>query len=158
MKASLMAGIILTASLAIAQPVPLTLNSVGESERIVPQSIEYQAARPAVAAVEATDESPAVAAVEALEEAIVIRASYTLSANSVVVDQVLSGIRTQISPVSNPTFALTITVPTDIFRTLFTGDTDALIAALQGVGTIQPNAALTALIRSVAVQVIGVPQ
>lgn len=137
---------------AIADPVPLSLKATGYTELIMPQSVSYQAAVPESVTTDAEGNAVTNAATEA---AITIIASYQLRSGVPVVETALSGITTVITPNSNPTFTLTIKLPVETFAAYFPGDVSGLVAALQAAGSIQPNAALTELIRNVAAQVIA---
>ena len=140
------------ATSAIADPVPLSLQATGYTELIMPQSVIYQAAVPESVT---TDSEGNATTNAAIDEAIIIECDYQLRAGVTVVDTTLSGIRTEIAPRSNPTFSLKITLPVATFSAYFGAGADGIVSALQAAGSIQPNAALTELIRNVAAQVIA---
>lgn len=140
------------ATSAIAEPVPLSLQATGYTELIVPSAVSYQ---PAVAESVVTEADGSTTTNAAIAEAIIIECDYQLRAGVTVIDTTLSGIRTEIAPRSNPTFSMKITLPVAAFESYFGEGASGVVAALQAAGSIQPNAALTELIRNVAAQVIA---
>lgn len=153
MKKMIVAVFCLMAVIARAEPVPLVLQSTGYTRLLVPTSLRYQ---PGLEYAEWWDEETETTIIrEATEGAVIIHADYRLSARVPVVDVTLEGIRTVISPKSNPVFALEITVPESTFAAAFGEGADAVIAVLQLAGQLVPNAELTGIIRGVAADILS---
>ncbi|NCC50229.1 MAG: hypothetical protein EOM20_03340 [Spartobacteria bacterium] len=136
------------ATLAQAEPVPLSISATGYTDLLKPQSISY------VAGVDAVVDDPATADIDESADAVpahfVISASYRLGYKTTVVDMTLDGIGVQIAPASAPEFVLTMTVPVAVWEAYYTGDTAALIGVLSVAGSVVPGPELTETIRSVA--------
>jgi len=141
-----------TTTAAIATQVPLKLTATGYTELLVPTSLSYTAGQEAVADDEATEIDETAEAIPACFE---IEATYQLGYKVPVVDCTIEGVRTVIAPVSMPKFDLSISLPEEVFAAYYDGDVEQLVQVLDLAGTIEPNAQLCEVIRTVAFSLLG---